>query len=84
MILAKPIVRLLGPLTLVVAAGCSAAYHDYSECRVPCKYCPPPPLPYMQYDCACHSCAASQYLTERAELPDSNDATTEEPEEVKP
>jgi hypothetical protein len=57
--------RLLGLLIVTVSLGCAAAYHDYSECQVNCRYCVPPPLPYTHYDeCVCHSCAASKYLTD--------------------
>jgi hypothetical protein len=45
------------------AAGCAPAYHHYADCCVNCRYCPPPPLPYVHYPgCVCHSCAASQHL----------------------
>jgi hypothetical protein len=54
----------LGALTLTLAMGCAPAYHCYSGCHVNCQYCPPPPLPYTSYSgCACHSCAASKYLS---------------------
>ena len=60
----KMLVRLLGPLAMVIASGCAPAYHDYSGCHIDCRYCPPPPLPYACYpDCVCHSCAASNYLS---------------------
>lgn len=60
----KMLVRLLGPLAMVIASGCAPAYHDYSGCHVNCTYGPPPPLPYACYpDCVCHSCAASNYLS---------------------
>jgi len=43
--------------------GCAPAYHSYSGRYVDCKYCPPPPLPYTQYDeCVCHSCAAAPHV----------------------
>ena len=59
--------RLLGMLAISLTMGCASAYHDYSECRVNCRYCVPPPLPYTHYDeCVCHSCAASKYLTAAA------------------
>ena len=62
---AKRLVRLLGVLTITLALGCASAYRDYSEGSVNCRYCVPPPLPYMQYDgCVCHSSAASKYLGE--------------------
>jgi hypothetical protein len=52
---------LLSVMTL--ASGCAPAYHCYSGCRVPCKYCAPSPLPYTQYGgCPCHSNAAQRYL----------------------
>ena len=48
---------------LLTGGGCARAYHDYSDCYIDCKYCAPPPLPYLHYkDCVCHSCAASRYL----------------------
>lgn len=60
--------RLTGLLLITLTMGCASAYHDYSDCRVNCRYCAPPPLPYSHYDeCVCHSNAASQYLT--ASLP---------------
>jgi hypothetical protein len=60
---ASQCVRLLGIMVLSLTMGCASAYHDYSECRINCRYCAPPPLPYMQYnECVCHSCAASKYL----------------------
>lgn len=51
-------------LALPVAMGCAPAYHWYDECRVPCKYRSPCPLPYEGYGgCPCHSCAVVPYLT---------------------
>jgi len=48
---------------LAVIGGCAPAYHGYSGCYVDCRYCAPPPLPYVHYEgCVCHSCAASNYL----------------------
>ncbi|MCA9145933.1 MAG: hypothetical protein H6822_24220 [Planctomycetaceae bacterium] len=56
--------RWLALLALVLIAGCATAYHSYSGCYVDCRYCAPPPLPYIHYEgCVCHSCAASQYLS---------------------
>ncbi len=53
----------LAPLLMTLAAGCAPAYRCYSDCRVPCKYCASPPLPYTQYDgCVCHSCVSAKYL----------------------
>jgi len=50
-------------LWAAVTVGCAPAYHCYSGCHVDCKYCPPPPLPYLLYEgCVCHSCAARPYL----------------------
>ncbi len=58
------IARLSGLLAIAVTFGCASAYHDYSECRVNCRYCAPPPLPYTHYDeCVCHSCVASRHLS---------------------
>ena len=58
--------NVMNSICLVVATllcGCAPAYHSYSGCCVDCKYCPPPPLPYTQYDeCVCHSCAAAPYI----------------------
>ena len=43
--------------------GCAPAYHRYSGCQVDCRYCAPPPLPYLHYpNCVCHSCAVEPYL----------------------
>ena len=54
---------LIGLLAIPLVAGCAPAYDDYSGCRVNCRYCAPPPLPYTQFqDCVCHSCAAARYL----------------------
>ncbi len=54
---------LLGSLALLFCLGCAPAYHSYSGCRVPCKYCVPAPLPHTHYPgCACHSCAAERHL----------------------
>ena len=59
--------RLIGLLIITVSFGCASAYHDYTECRVDCRYCVPPPLPFPHYDeCVCHSCAASEYLAATA------------------
>ena len=56
--------RLMGLLLIALMMGCASAYHDYSDCRVNCRYCEPPPLPYSHYDeCVCHSSVASKYLT---------------------
>lgn len=64
-------------VAMTVAAGCAPAYHEYSGCCVDCGYCPPPPLPYTQYDeCVCHSCAVSNYLT-AAPQPVAEDAPGE-------
>jgi len=61
---ARKFMTRLGVLTLTLAMGCASAYHCYSGCRVNCRYCPPPPLPYTGYPgCVCHSCAASRYLS---------------------
>lgn len=50
-------------LITVALSGCAPAYHSYSECRVDCKYCAPPPLPFLHYEgCVCHSCVAYQHL----------------------
>jgi len=67
--------RLLAPLTVALAGGCAPAYHSNSDCRVSCKYCPPPPLPYARYDeCVCHSSAASRYLSmQPPDLQDEHD-----------
>jgi hypothetical protein len=47
----------------ILVPGCAPAYHCYSGCRVPCKYCAPSPLPYTEYcGCPCHSKAAERYL----------------------
>ena len=55
--------RCIGSGWILLAAGCAPAYHDYTGCTVDCRYCPPPPLPYVHYDdCGCHSCAAMKYV----------------------
>lgn len=55
-----------GLLSLTCAMGCASAYHSYSDCQIPCRYCPLPPLPYVSYPaCACHSNAAIQHLATR-------------------
>lgn len=55
---------ILGLLSLSCVMGCASAYHSYSDCQVPCRYCPLPPLPYVSYPaCACHSNAAMQHLS---------------------
>ena len=60
--------RLTGVLLITLTMGCASAYHDYSDCRVNCRYCAPPPLPYAQYgECVCHSNAASEYLSGTAQ-----------------
>lgn len=62
------VVYVLASLVAVSMTGCAAAYHSYSGCRVNCKYCPPPALPYSQYaSCACHSCQTSNYLSRQPE-----------------
>lgn len=62
MINVKTLITCLAALLMTLAAGCAPAYHSYSGCYVDCKYCAPPPLPYVHYDdCVCHSCAASKY-----------------------
>ncbi|QDU74544.1 hypothetical protein Pan97_15530 [Bremerella volcania] len=64
MAITKTLLRSIVPLALTLAVGCAPAYHSYSGCRVDCKYCAPPPLPYTHYEgCVCHSSAVSQYLT---------------------
>lgn len=61
----KTLVRILGLMAIVLAAGCAPAYHDYSGCQINCRYCLRPPLAYKYYtDCVCHSCAASNYLSD--------------------
>ena len=65
--IANKLARLFGLTAIAISLGCASAYHDYSECRVNCRYCAPPPLPYSHYDeCVCHSCAASEYLAATA------------------
>jgi len=60
--------RLLAATILLFVGGCAPAYHDYSGCRVNCRYCPPKPLEYPHYcGCQCHSCAASKYLMPKLE-----------------
>jgi len=55
------IAKLLVASSLVAAAGgCAAQYDDYPCGRVPYGYCPPPPLPYTQYD-ACPTPFASRF-----------------------
>lgn len=50
--------------TVMWLAGCAPAYHCYSGCHVPCRYCPPAPLCHTFYDPhVCHSSQASKYLT---------------------
>jgi len=64
MIDAKACVRFLALFMMTLAAGCAPAYHCYTDCYVDCNYCPLPALPYTHYEgCACHSCAASDYLS---------------------
>lgn len=62
----RPCAALMAPLAIVAAAwltGCSPAYHSYGDCAIDCKYCPAPPLPWMDYQgCACHACAVEPYL----------------------
>ena len=53
---------LLGAMTLVVASGCAAAYHDYPDGCVAYDYCPLPPLPYATYQ-ACPTPVAQCYST---------------------
>ena len=57
------------PLVAVVMGDrrMCTAYFWYDECRVPCKYCAPQPLPHVSYcGCPCHSCAAEPYLADAA------------------
>ena len=62
--IASKVARLFGLTATAISLGCASAYHDYSECRVNCRYCAPSPLQYSHYDdCVCHSCAASEYLS---------------------
>jgi hypothetical protein len=50
-------------IVAIFASGCAPAYHCYSGCRVPCKYCAPSPLPYAPYcGCPCHASVAERYL----------------------
>ena len=43
--------------------GCAYDYHQYDDCQVNCRYCPPPPLPFPHYpECVCHSHLADEYL----------------------
>ena len=72
MMLKKNLVRLMGVSLIILCSGCAPAYRAYSDCYVECKYCVPPPLPYVSYDpCVCHSHAAAYYLgTERSSIND--------------
>ncbi len=73
MIQNKSLSGLLAVLVVVIT-GCAPAYHCYQTCNVDCGYCPPPPLPYTQYDgCVCHSCAVSSYLSKWS--PPANEMT---------
>ncbi len=70
----KVFLRVLAPMVLALIGGCASAYHSYSECCIPCQYCPPPPLPYTQYsECVCHSCAASKYLAIQPQVVTADD-----------
>ena len=40
---------------VALMAGCAPAYHSYCGTHVPCRYAPPPPLPYQLY--ASHDCS---------------------------
>ncbi len=67
--------RLIGSLLAIFAIGCAPAYHDYTGCRVDCRYCVPPPLPYAHYpDCVCHACAVRPYLADPPHLDDEEGA----------
>ena len=57
----KQLSRWLGVVVLATALGCAAAYHDYPCGVVPYGYCPPPPLPYAEYD-SCLTPVAAEYL----------------------
>ena len=63
---------------LALTFGCASAYHSYSGCRVPCRYCPPSPLPYQQYsECVCHSRSVDGYLMATpAPVPQSEGSTS--------
>lgn len=57
------IMLLCAVMLSITSSGCAPAYHDYADCHINCRYCPPPPLPYVHYPgCVCHSCAASKHL----------------------
>ena len=66
--------RFAGRLALVAilaATGCAPAYHCYDECRIPCTYCAPCPLPFQNYGgCPCHSRAAEPYLVTSSVSPE--------------
>jgi len=70
-------------LTAGIGSGCAPAYRCYSGCRVPCKYCPPAPMPYTPYcGCECHSWAAERYLVgppASSEMNEEEAATQEAP-----
>jgi len=64
MINSKAFFRILAAIVLMCVGGCAPAYHSYSGCHIDCRYCPPHPLPFCNYNgCRCHSLPASNYLT---------------------
>ena len=67
-------------LSFLSSLGCAPGYNSYSGCRVPCKYCAPPPLPYAHYPgCDCHSCAAESHLANPQATADSTSPPSDIP-----
>ncbi len=51
-------------LAVLFCGGCAPTYRSYASNCISCRYCPPPPLPFCQYDpCVCHSCPATAHLS---------------------
>jgi len=78
----KTLLCLTVAFLVTFASGCAPAYHCYSGCSVPCKYCPPSPLPYTQSgDCSCHSSVAERYLANPQETSATMPTTPNRPGE---
>lgn len=56
--------RAVSLLSLFALVGCASSYNCYPCGKVNCDYCPPKPLPYLDYQsCNCNDSIGQAYLT---------------------
>lgn len=64
----SPVRKLLAVVVVGLLSGCAAAYHHYSGCCIPYRYCAAPPLPYVDYEgCHCPTAGAAEYSRQQSD-----------------